>query len=250
MAATRLVSSFAVQRGTRMAELYCQHVAILLSQAELSFPPEPSEGAYRALEVAKQTCVDCAGRYGGPARAGPVPDAEELGRRSPSLFLSTPVATRNTRTSAMGVMLDVERIFREKVIIYPHPRERFVASRNSIVFVAFKAALRAVVEYVRMVSPPMLVTPAGLRQVLVDAMFLKVMIPHYLGRDYSVNGSSAVSTLSSLVADVVSNVGDLCVDPDLSGSDEAKDEARRAVRLALDGIEASELAVSLIIPDG
>jgi hypothetical protein len=250
MAASRLVASFALQRGTRMAELYCQHLPTLLHEEELSFPPGPSEGVYRALEVAKVTCMECACLYGGPARAGPVPGAEELGLSAPSRLLSTPASMRSGRASAVGVMLDVERIFREKMIIYPHPRERFTPSRDLVLFVAFKVALRAVVEYARMAAPPLAVTPAGLRQVLVDFEFVKVMIPHYVGRDYSVQGSFATRALSGLVADIVSSSGDLCIDPELADDEGAKEEAWRAVRLALDGIEESEFGSKFIIHDG
>jgi hypothetical protein len=250
MAASRLAASFAVQRGTQMAELYCQHLPTLLHQEELPFPPGPSEGVYRALEVAKDTCLECASLYGGPARAGPVPEADDLVSSAPSWLLSTPASMRSGRGSAVGVMLDVERLFRENVIIYPHPHERFAPSRDLIMFVAFKVALRAVVEYARMAAPPLPVTPAGFRQILLDFEFLKAMIPHYVSRDYSAQGSAATSALSGLVADVVSSVGDLCVNPDLADDEDAKEEARRAVRLALDGIEESDFASKFIIPGG
>jgi hypothetical protein len=47
-----------------------------------------------------------------------------------------------------GVQLDVERIFKENVSIYPHPSETMDFSRNAVLFL--KVIFRALLEHTRM----------------------------------------------------------------------------------------------------
>jgi hypothetical protein len=237
-----------------MADALIQHLTSTLAQEELSFPPGPSEDAYMALQVAKETCLDCAALYGGPSRAGPVPamerDRPATSSILPSSVLSTPGASRKA-----SLLLDVERIFKERVVVYPHPQEPFEASRDSILFLAFKVAFRSLAEHVRLLSGGG-VTAAGFRQLQIDVEFVRHMVPHYVSKDYHAQGSSSASNvlpaLSSLLDDATSCAGDLCVDfAALSADpDEVLSDSRRAVRIAMDGIEESEIADRFIIQEG
>jgi vacuolar protein sorting-associated protein 51 len=265
MACSRLVALFAVRRGTHMADALIRNLAETLAQEELSFPPGPSEGAYRALQVAKETCLDCAALYGGSARAGPVPIMESnRGGAAGTVSSISSVLSSSSATRKASLLLDVERVFKERVVVYPHPQEPFEASRNSILFLAFKVALRSLVEHVRLVANA---TLPGFRQLQIDVEFVRHMVPHYVSKDYvsSAQGSAAGSSgalpaLSGLLDDATSCAGDKLPGGGVQGGaaggaaayrpDEILEESRRAVRIALDGIEDdSDIADTFILQE-
>lgn len=236
MAGSRLVVLFATNRGTSIAQALCRDLASRLGQDTLIAPPAPSSQAYDALELVKQTCLECAALYGGPERAGPVPTMED--NTANLSFLSTPVLARKT-----GLQLDVERMFKEKVIIYPHPQERLEASRCVVVSLALKVAFRALLEHVRL----SVVTVDGLRQLHIDTEFLKLLVPHYIPKDYTLQGSNVYSSLSALLADVLTSATERCVDAEDIDSDDIEQEAREAVRAFMLDVEGTEVADKFMI---
>lgn len=239
-----------------MADALIRNLTETLAQEELSFPPGPSEGAYRGLQVAKETCLYCAALYGGSARAGPVPIMEsDRGGATGTVSSISSVLSSSSATRKASLLLDVERIFKERVVVYPHPQEPFEASRNSILFLAFKVALRSLMEHVRLVANA---TLPGFRQLQIDVEFVRHMVPHYVSKDYiaqnsAAGSSAALPALSGLLDDVTSCAGDhllLGVQGGAFRPDEILEESRRAVRIALDGIEDdSDIADTFILQE-
>jgi hypothetical protein len=128
-----------------------------------------------------------------------------------------------------GVQLDVERIFKENVSIYPHPSETMDFSRNAVLFLMFKVIFRALLEHTRMAT----FSKDGYCQLQVDAEFLKHMVPHFISADFMVNGSIATSLLSNLMADVTTNAGERCTDESCTENDDLLYESRATVRAFL-----------------
>lgn len=113
---------FACMRGSQAGMLLCSH---LVSLSEGQQPAnDPGESALKALEVAKQTSIDYARVFGGSKRAGPVTELD-TGRMTGI----TALASRKT-----GLFLDVERIFKERIPIFPHPFEPLDLSRDGVMF--------------------------------------------------------------------------------------------------------------------
>ena len=65
--------------------------------------------------------------------------------RLPGISPGSALLSRKT-----GLQLDVERMFKEKVPVYPHPSETLEASRNAVLFLLFKISFRALIEHARL----------------------------------------------------------------------------------------------------
>jgi len=232
MASSRLVVLFAATRGSKMGEW----LSVNLEQSSDN-PSGPRSLAWDALEIAKTTSIECASLYGGYKRAGPVPKMEIDTYAS----FSSPLLSRNKT----GLQLDVERMFKETVTIFPHPSEVLEASRNSVLFVVLKVAFRSLLEHVRMSK----LSEASFRQLQVDTEFLNLLIPHYVDRDFSPNGNNnACSALSNLLDDVMLNAGERCLDG--AEVDDYRQEAKEVVRRFMDGIvKDSDVAKKFIISE-
>jgi hypothetical protein len=124
------------------------------------------------------------------------------------------------------VQLDVERIFKENVSIYPHPSETMDFSRNAVLFL--KVIFRALLEHTRMGT----FSKDGDCQLQVDAGFLKHMVPHFISADFMVNGSIA----TSLIGDVTTNAGERCTDESCTENDDLLYESRATVRAFLTNV--------------
>jgi hypothetical protein len=128
-----------------------------------------------------------------------------------------------------GLQLDVERMFKENVTIYPHLSEIMDFSRNAVLFLMFKVVFRALLEHSRMCT----FSKDGYCQLQVDAEFLKHMVPHYISGDFMVNGSNASSLLSNLMGDVTTNAGLRCTDESCAEDDDLLYDSRATVRTFL-----------------
>ncbi|KAL3904799.1 MAG: hypothetical protein SGARI_004754, partial [Bacillariaceae sp.] len=149
---------------------------------------------------------------------------------------------------ASGLAFDVERMFAEKVIIYPHPYEFSDFKRNSVVALVFKVALRALVENSRLVR----FSIAGYRQFLADVEFLKFVLPHYVKDEPLLDGSNAQSVVEALLVEAAQCSKERC-----DGSAMLQDngtevnQARAVVRefLAVNGGEDGSLSRVIIQGD-
>jgi hypothetical protein len=209
LAASRVLTLYASNRGADVAAIICSGFLDMARQDGDEAPQGPRAAAWQALEVAKLTAIDCSAVLGGPKRAGPVPQFNEesvIPRHHPSSLSSALLGSGHQFAAIKGLQMDVERMFKEKVTIYPNPYKVIDFSRNAVVTILFKVMVRAMLEHVRMCS----FTSMGYRQLLVDIEFLRHMLPHYIGNDYSDDGSNAITILNNLLNDVMNNAGDRC----------------------------------------
>lgn len=234
-AASRLIILFATNRGFTVSNILCQDLSNVLCQEKLEEPLAPRDAAWRALELVKSTSLECAVIFGGKAKAGPVAD----------LDMDFPGLSSSSFTRKTGLQLDVERMFKTKVAVYPHPSICLETSRNGIMFILLQVALRPLVELVRMSN----VSPAGFQQLQIDAMFLHLLIPHYIDKEFTWQGGNACSALSTLLDDVMSDAGTRCVDAEIADCDDIKIESRNALRGFMEDIEVADIANKFIIND-
>ena len=115
-------------------------------------------------------------------------------------------------TRKSGLYLDVERMFKEKVTIYPHPSDILEYSRDTAMFFYFKIVLRSWYENIREYTTATFSSSEYI-QMQVDTIFIKYIIPHYLSNDYQDHNSNNTGTngrtaLVTLMNDVLEAVED------------------------------------------
>ena len=213
LASSRVLVLYATNHGSMAANILC------FDLGSMRTPEAPRQATLQVLSIAKTVAIECAEIFGEKKRAGPVPVMKE----DPIAGLSSGVGRKS------GLQLDVERMFKENVSIYPHPSEIMEFSRNGTLFLMFKVAFRALLEETRMSS----FTADAYRQLQVDAEFLKHMIPHYMSSEFTVNGGSACTSLSNLMGDVITSAGERCTDESCSENDDLLYESRETVRAFL-----------------
>jgi hypothetical protein len=185
LAASRVLSLYAMNRGNEAGELICSDL-LELSKEDSDEASDPRVGAWSALAVVKSTAFDCAALFGGTKRAGPVPEVLE------DEFTSL-TAARQKQAFRSTLAFDVERMFAEKVVAYPHPFENVDFDRNLVIVQVLKVAFKALREDVRLVR----FSNRGYRQLLVDVEFLKFMMPHYV-KDEALSDHSTTNPLAGL----------------------------------------------------
>jgi hypothetical protein len=197
LAASRVLGLYATTRGCDAAALLCSSLRDLSTDSEAELEG-PREVAWQVLEIIKTTSLDCADLFGGSKRAGPVPDTLE------DEYQSLTISRASQRS---GLVVDVERMFAEKVVVYPHPSDVADFQRNAIVALVFKVALKALVENSRLVK----FSVHGYRQLMVDVEFYKHLIPHYVKDEFLADGSNARAALLRLLTDAVTSAGERCI---------------------------------------
>lgn len=216
LAASRVLVLYATNLGSLAAGILCADLDGLNSLES------PRPATLDTLAIAKTAAVECGEIFGGKRRAGPVPamEADQLSGFGSAFGRKT------------GLELDVERMFKENVSIYPHASETMEFSRNAVLFLMFKVAFRALMEETRMST----FSKDGYCQLQVDAEFLKHMVPHYISGDFMVNGSNACSLLSNLMGDVTTSAGVRCTDEACAEDDDLLHESRATVRAFLTNV--------------
>jgi hypothetical protein len=66
------------------------------------------------------------------------------------------------------LVIDVERIFAEKIVVHPHPNDIIDFQRNAVVVLILKVALKTLVEHSRHV----VFSLSGYRQLMIDMEFI------------------------------------------------------------------------------
>jgi hypothetical protein len=238
LAASRVLSLYAMNRGNEAAQILCSTLRNLSSNskepqasassssdaAENEYLEGPRAEAWQVLEIVKATSQDCADLFGGARRAGPVPDTLEDEYASLTMAMA-----QKQSASRSGLVFDVERMFAEKVVVYPHPSDISEFQRNPVVALVLKVAFKALGETVRLVQ----CSVPGYRQLLIDVEFFKWLIPHYVKDEFLADGSKAHTALMSLLTDAINTTKDrcYCVDPSWGDSESGeKNQARAAVR--------------------
>jgi hypothetical protein len=210
LAASRVLTLYSMHRGSTAASFACHelHDVACLEGEEL--PESPRSAIIDMLSVVKVTSIDCANVFGGEPQAGPVPDPPEDGLDA----LDTGNSGYSTRSIASGLVsvkglsLDVERMFTLKVPTFPHPSTIATFSRNAVVFVLLKIAFNALKELARACT----FNTKGYRQLQVDVLFLRHLLPHYVKDEIIGEGANYLTILDNVLNEVMQNAGERCYD--------------------------------------
>ncbi|MGK3739788.1 MAG: hypothetical protein ACI90V_006635 [Bacillariaceae sp.] len=245
LAASRVLTLYALNRGNEGAELLSSNLFELSRDDVMEEEEEmtgPRVGTWSLLTVVKSTAFDCANLFGGPKRAGPIPEVLEDEYASLT-------AARQKQAFRSSLVVDVERMFEEKVVVYPHPFENFAFQRNLVVVLALKVAFKSLREDVRLVR----FTNRGYRQLLIDVEFFKFMIPHYVKDEFLSDGSNTISVLESLLTEVTKNAKERCDSSAMLQDDCSEmNQARAVIRdfMATNGGEDGLVSQFTIADDG
>jgi hypothetical protein len=235
LAASRILSLYAINRGAAAADYLCdESMKAKCTKEEGEVSESPRTGTLQALKVIKLTCQDCADLFGGPKLAAPV--SENLEDEFISLTISH---------AKSGLAIDVERMFAEKIVVYPHPNDIIDFQRNAVVVLILKVALKALVEHARHV----VFSLSGYRQLMIDMEFIKFMLPHYVKDEVLADGSNSVSVLKALLAEATSTARKRCrAVSELGEEQEEMNVARGAIR-AFMAVNADGLVKRFVIED-
>ena len=237
LAASRVLALYATNRGLHATRVLCQSLPDTASQPDSDLPDQPSTCVLDALAIAKSTALDCATIFGGSKRGGPVPNWHDDG----VVGFSSPMPGRKK-----GLQMDIERLFREKVVIYPHPLDLLEPSRNAVMFLFFRILFRALFENARFYR----FSSGGYLQLQVDILFLKHMVPHFVSSDYTENGANAGKTLLNLLTDVGGVLDDRCTDENCSQDEGLKRDAIDIVRSFVTAIhDDPSVGDAFVIPE-
>eukprot|EP00526_Cylindrotheca_closterium_P001651 CAMPEP_0113631014 /NCGR_PEP_ID=MMETSP0017_2-20120614/16117_1 /TAXON_ID=2856 /ORGANISM="Cylindrotheca closterium" /LENGTH=1073 /DNA_ID=CAMNT_0000541507 /DNA_START=14 /DNA_END=3235 /DNA_ORIENTATION=+ /assembly_acc=CAM_ASM_000147 len=235
LAASRTLNLYAMDRGAVAADLLCdESMKEKCSKEEGEVSESPRPGAWQVLEIVKETCFDCADLFGGSTRAGPVPENLE------DEFISLTMSHAKS-----GLAIDVERMFAEKIVVYPHPNDMADFSRNAVVVLILKVALKAFAEHSRCVKFSL----SGYRQLMVDMEFIKFLIPHYVKDEFLGDGSNSISGLEALLTEASSVARKRCFAiGELGDHQEEVNVARGAVRVFM-SVNSDRLVKKFTIED-
>jgi hypothetical protein len=230
LAASRVLGLYAMDCGSKAAQLLCASLPELSKTGEAL---APRTAAWQILEIIKITSQDCADLFGGSRRAGPLPDTLE------DEYTSLTMPRMQQQRSSL--VLDVERMFAEKVIVYPHPSVIWNDfQRNAVVTLVLKVAFKALIENCRLVTFSL----DGYRQLMMDVEFWKFLLPHYIKDEFFADGGNARSMLESLLTDIIHAARDRCVESDLlfgnGNGDEEVNQARSAVREFMSRLQSED----------
>ena len=190
----------------------------------------PSLAVGRVLEIAKAASLDCANLFGGTKRAGPIPETLEDEYASLTSNLSRQSMNRS------GLIFDVERMFVEKVVVYPHPNDVLDFQRNLVLAMVLRVAFKTLCESTRLVRFSL----AGFRQLIVDVEFLRWYLPHYIKDETLPDGSQARGALETLLTEAIQTAKDRCPDrAELGEENDEKNHARATIRIFMSSIQGA-----------
>lgn len=202
LAASRIMTLYAMNLGHEAGSFLCSSLPAVAMTTSID---GPHVAVTKVLGLFKSASQDCADIFGGSRRAGPIP--ESLEDEYTSLTSSRMGKSTNNRS---GLVFDVERMFTENVLVYPHPNEIIDFQRNAVLSLVGKVAFQAMAEDVRLLR----FSVDGYRQLKVDTEFLKWFLPHFIKEEILADGSNALTSLNSLLTEVALNAKDRCMESD------------------------------------
>lgn len=222
LAASRILTLYAVSKGHVCADLLCdQSMQTPMNQETGEVSEGPRSGVCDVLKEIKDSCSDCADLFGGSKRAGPVPENLE------DEFISL---TSTMQHAKSGLAFDVERMFAEKILVYPHPNDMADFQRSAVIVLIMKVVFKAMVENCRGISFSL----SGYRQIMIDVEFFKFLLPHYVRDEFLADGTNGKSSVESILGEVVSTARSRCIAlTELGEEQEEVNVARSAIRTFL-----------------
>ena len=181
-ARSTVVRIYAISVGAAFSDDLCSEIENVSFQS--AAPTGPSAYVSTALAIIKQSCQQIHGALGDQSFATKVVVPDEAG-----LALRRELQPRKT-----GLQLDVERMFKERVLIYPHPTSPMNGSRNSIIYLVLKMGLKSWIEEAKMLQ----FSKEGIEQLCVDIAVVRQLKQHYISETYSEGGMPALEALSTL----------------------------------------------------
>ena len=224
LAASRALSMYVMNRGAYAASELCTDIYSLSDARDpYAIPSRPREVCLKVFEIAKASCEDCISIVGGDLFVVPVPpfpeEVEYVDVFGDRLTGASGGGGGGTSGASSGLQLDVERMFIEKSQVYPHSLEQLDFTRNSVVSGILRVALSAFLERVR----SSVVSSYGYRQLKVDAVFLRYIIPHYVKDEFGTSEQNACSCLFNTIDDVMLKAGQRCFDHEVTNDDDYYD---------------------------
>jgi hypothetical protein len=246
LAASRSLAMYVMNRGAYAASQLCTEM-FLLSDARdpYAIPSRPREVCLNVFEIAKASCEDCISIVGGDLFVAPVaPFPDEMDYVDIFGDYLTGAAGSGGGGSGgatSGLQLDVERMFIEKTQVYPGLLNRLDFTRNSVISGILRVALTALLECVR----SNVFSSFGYRQLKVDAVFLRYIIPHYVKDEFGTPEQNACSCLFNTIDNIMRKTGQRCFDHEVTNDDDyydiEKDEIFTSFQLVQRFCEAEKM---------
>ncbi|EJK68562.1 hypothetical protein THAOC_10247, partial [Thalassiosira oceanica] len=183
-----------------------------------AIPSGPRDACLDLLAVVKSACEDCISVAGGDLFASPVPpfpEEEEYVDAFGDRLAGASSSGGPPSGPSSGLQLDVERMFVERTQVYPGPHDRVGLTRNSVASGVLRVALSSYLECVR----SSVFSSLGYRQVKVDAVFLRYVVPHFVRDDFGTPEANACSCVFNAIDDLVLRAGQRTFDDEVIGDD-------------------------------
>ena len=234
--ASRVLVLFAATRGSTAGAVLCSDMVSFAKLEGFDGSVAPTSACMELLAMVKTTLLDCAVLLKGTLPASPVPEMNVDTMPSFGSHLST----RKT-----GLQLDVERMFKEQVSILPPLSETVDFTCSVVAFLLLKVAFRSLIEMARM----LIFTRDGYRQALACVELLKLLIPHYVDSEMSMQGGNACDGLKSMLSELIATIGDRCMDAECGGDEAIASESKAAVASLLKDVQGTEHGSTFLFTD-
>lgn len=218
LAASRVLSMYILDRGSHAASHLCTGMLQFADARDpYAIPTRPREDVLRLFDIIKASCEDAISIIGGDLFASAVPSfPDEIDYAN---VFGDRLSGGSGGGTTSGLKMDVERMFIENIQVYPHAFDEFEFTRNSVISGILRVALSGLVECVR----SSVFSSLGLRQMKVDAVLLRYLVPHFIKDEYGTPDANACTGVCNVIDNVMLNAEQRCVDPEVIGDDEYYD---------------------------
>jgi len=221
LASSRALSMYILDRGSHAASHLCTGMLQFADARDpYAIPTRPREDVLKLFDIIRASCEDAISIMGGDLFASAVPSfpdeidyANAFGER---------LSGGSVGGTTSGLKMDVERMFIENIQVYPHAFDELEFTRNSVISGILRVALSGLVECVR----SSVFSSLGLRQMKVDAVLLRYLLPHYVKDVYGTPDANAFTSVCNAIDNVMLNAEQRCVDPEVIGDDEYYDSEK------------------------
>jgi hypothetical protein len=220
LAASRALAMYIMNRGAYAASELCSNMYLMSDARDpYAIPSNPRDCCIKVFEIVKASCEDCISIVGGDLFVTPVSSFPEEFEYVNVFGNRLVGGGSSTGGASSGLQLDVERMFIEKCKMYPHSLDQLEFTRNSIVSGILRVSLFAFLECVR----SSVFSSLGYRQMKVDAVFLRYIIPHFVKDEFGTSDQNACSCLFNTIDDIMLKAGQRCFDHEVTNDDEYYD---------------------------